>query len=298
MIETCAADLRAAQNQDGGWGAEPGRTSNTEATALAVLALAQAEASGAPVRRGLEWLAARQAGDGSWSLMDGMESGSWTTSVAVLCLGHFEPHRRQAMNGAAWLLRQRGAGLGWLISALHVLFPGEFAGRSNPNLKGWSWTAGTYSWVEPSAYALLALKRLRPNLPPAIAAERIGQAELMMYDRMCAGGGWNYGSSSALEVSLPPYPETTALALMALQDRRAAEANQAGLKVLEGMRPVAGGGLALSLAAHCLTLYGRDVSGWRGALERTYEQTRFLGATKPLALALLVAAGRSDVFRV
>ena len=298
MIETCTADLMAAQNQDGGWGAEPGRTSNTEATALAVLALADARLSATPVQRGLEWLAARQTTDGSWALMDGLEAGSWTTSLAVFCLAHFEAHRRRAVNGAGWLLRQRGAGLGWLVSFLYVVFPEAFVGRSNPNLKGWSWTAGTYSWVEPTAYALLAVKKLRTSLPPALAAERVGQAELMIYDRMCAGGGWNYGSSSALEVNLPPYPETTALALIALQDRREAEANQVSLKILEAMRPEAGGGLALSWGAHCLALYGRDVATWRSALVETYDETRFLGATKPTALALLVAMQRSDVFRV
>jgi hypothetical protein len=187
MIEGCTADLVAAQNADGGWGAEPARRSSTEATALAVLALDGVKASDGRVQRGLQWLATRQTGDGSWPLADGLEAGSWTTSLAVLSLANFESHRRRAVNGAAWLLRQRGSGLGLLVSTLHVVFPEAFTGQSNPNLKGWSWTAGTYSWVEPTAYALMAIKKLRRILPPALTGERIGQAELMIYDRMCTG---------------------------------------------------------------------------------------------------------------
>ena len=43
----------------------------------------------------------------------------------------------------------------------------------------------------------------------------MGEAQLM--DVRSRDGGWNYGSPAALGVDLPSYPETTALALVALQ---------------------------------------------------------------------------------
>ena len=46
---------------------------------------------------------------------------------------------------------------------------------------------------------------------------RMGEAELM--DVRSRDGGWNYGSPAALGIDLPSYPETTALALVALQGR-------------------------------------------------------------------------------
>src|ERR1019366_6782740 len=46
---------------------------------------------------------------------------------------------------------------------------------------------------------------------------QMGEAQLM--DVRSRDGGWNYGSPAALGVDLPSYPETTALALVALQGR-------------------------------------------------------------------------------
>src|SRR4029450_4158741 len=67
------AALVAAQDADGGWGAEPGKRSNTEATALAILALGAASDAAAPsaLRRGLTWLADHQRPDGGWPLGGG-----------------------------------------------------------------------------------------------------------------------------------------------------------------------------------------------------------------------------------
>jgi len=42
----------------------------------------------------------------------------------------------------------------------------------------------------------------------------------MLADRCCLSGGWNYGNSNVLGKELFPYVSTTALALLALQDRR------------------------------------------------------------------------------
>ncbi len=41
----------------------------------------------------------------------------------------------------------------------------------------------------------------------------------MLASLRCADGGWNYGSPRALHVALPSYIETTALALVGLQDQ-------------------------------------------------------------------------------
>jgi hypothetical protein len=169
----------------------------------------------------------------------------------------------------------------------------------NPDIQGWPWALGTFSWVEPTAYALLALKKLRPALQGSRVDARIHQGELLLYDRMCAGGGWNYGNVRVHGVPLPPYPETTAVALIALQDHQAREANQISLEALRTLLMThATSGLMLGWAMLCLVLYGEDVSAWRVVLTKQYEQTGFLNETKSLALALLALSDGAALLRV
>jgi hypothetical protein len=77
--------------------------------------------------------------------------------------------------------------------------------RMDPYVPGWSWTAGAFSWVEPTAYALLALKKLRAGLPAAQTEKRLQQGERLLYDRMCVDGGWNYGNAHVLGEAVPPF---------------------------------------------------------------------------------------------
>ncbi len=299
MIETVIDILLNAQNPDGGWGAVPGKRSNTEATSLTLLGLSMWHEAvlAACLNRGLTWLTTRQHADGSWSLTDQLHEGSWATALAILALDFFEPHQQSTLRGASWLLRQKGRRLGWVASLLYRFAPHTLPYQMNPDLQGWSWAANTFSWVEPTAYALIALQKLGSSLQETLAVERIREGERVLYDRMSAGGGWNYGNTQVLGEHLPPYPETTALALIALQNHPTAEPNQLSLHALRTMLEHVESGLGLSWAILCLTLYGHDVSAWRTLLRRTYEQTGFLGETKTLALALLALGDGSRVLR-
>lgn len=299
MIEAAIDVLLNSQNPDGGWGVTEGRRSTTETTSLALLGLGTLGDRSLAKRtsRGLSWLSERQNPDGGWPLDSELRESSWPTSLAVLCLALFEDHRQRALRGARWLIRQQGRGLGWLSSLLYRLAPSKLAAQLNPDLKGWSWTPGAFSWVEPTAYALIALKKLRPSLRGTQAEERIRQGELMLYDRMCEGGGWNYGNSKVLGENLPPYPDTTALALIALQDRHE-EANRLSLQALRRMLTGIESGLALSWSILCLSLYNQQVSQWRERLASRYAKAGFLGEIKPIALALLASGDSHEAFRV
>ena len=288
------------QNQDGGWGFLPGKSSNTECTSLCLLAL---DGLGAkqPVqstKRGLDWLLQRQRADGSWPLSDSTNEASWTTALAIIALNRFREYQLKTRTAADWLLKQEGRTpgvLAWLI--------GAFVSHSNtvalnPDLKGWAWVPRTFSWVEPTSYALVALKQVRTHVAATNLEERIQQGEMMIYDRMCSGGGWNYGNSKVFGEALWPYPDVTAVALIALQDHGLNPANRESVSALRKMMQETDSGLALCWGTICLSIYGDETSGWKRQIEKRFHTTGFLGETKTLALALVASVDHVKAFRL
>lgn len=166
------------------------------------------------------------------------------------------------------------------------------------DLKGWSWTPRTFSWVEPTSYFLIALKKMKTSLQGTNVTDRIHDAELMIYDRMCEGGGWNYGNSKIYGEALWPYADITAISLIALQDHSDAEPVRRSLDALEKMIAEIDSGLALSWAILCFSVYGRDVTHWRERLARRFAKTQFMGETKSLALAILALTDGARFFRI
>lgn len=292
------AALVAAQDADGGWGAEPGKRSNTEATALAILALGTtSEGVAAPaLRRGLAWLAEHQRPDGGWPLGVGQDQSTWPTPLAVLALLGRSDLRERVVGGLRWLIGHGGIDPGWLIRALYRLWPAALPVRMDPTLKGWSWNPEAFSWVEPTAYALLALKKGRAVLSGPEIDARIREGEFMLYDRVCEGGGWNYGNTNVYGVSVPPYAEVTAITLLGLQDRREMPAHRASLEAMRRLLGEMDSGFALSWAIACLAVHGQDTAAERRRLAASYARTGFLGSTRTLALAVIASGTPEKVF--
>jgi hypothetical protein len=300
MINAAIDLLLGAQNEDGGWGAVKGKRSNTESTSFVLMALKSLE--GNPFDRqttaGLKWLLQRQKDDGSWSLNDASKQSSWTTPIAALALLSFQDQREHALRAAKWILTQEGRKPGWVATLLFRLSLLKKITELDPYLSGWSWTAGAFSWVEPTSYSLMTLKKLKRSLDGTNCEERIRQGEMLIYDRMCENGGWNYGNSRVLGEALWPYPDVTAVALIALQDQAMSETNQKSLRALDAMLREAGSGTALGWGILCLTLYKQDVQEWKKILVKNFEKTRFLGEIKAVALALLAFGNGASLFRV
>jgi hypothetical protein len=78
-------------------------------------------------------------------------------------------------------------------------------------LVGWPWVAGTHSWVEPTAYAVLALRAAGKS-----EHARVREAVELILDRALPEGGWNYGNRRIFDNVLRPFPATTGVALAGL----------------------------------------------------------------------------------
>jgi hypothetical protein len=290
--------LVRSQNPDGGWPAAKGLPSSTEPTALAVMALTSLREGSVvgSTDAAVRWLVSRQASDGGWSPGITVGESSWVTPLAVLALATRDSGSSAAVRGGRWLLKREAGGFGWLARLWFRVSP-KHKPDLDIDLKGWPWTAGTFSWVEPTAYALLALRRLGPALADPGVPHRIDHGERLLYDRMCPGGGWNYGNARVLGENLAPFADTTAIALIALQRHRARVENRQALDVLRAMIGRVRSGLALGWSILCADLYAEAPGEWRSLLRQQYGDTRFLGKTKPLALAVLALNDGARMFR-
>jgi len=204
--------LKAARNTGGGWGYRSPSTPAAEPTALACLALASNGAVGTGCESGLAWLAELQNADGGVPITVGMSAPCWPTALAVLAwmtasakgtFGSDVANRYRA-------IAQRGAN--WLLAACGKVFTSDpIVYGHDTRLAGWSWVDGTHSWVEPTAYAILALRAAGPSDHP-----RVREGVTLLLDRALPDGGWNYGGKRVYMNTLRPFPGTSGIALAAL----------------------------------------------------------------------------------
>jgi hypothetical protein len=285
----CQEFLVANQNSDGGWGFHPASPSAVEATAWALMALLSCHPSPPPAEmcaRARDWLLQAQLADGSWPAFPGHPQGCWVTSLASRALHLQGGSQNSVERGLHWELNAWPAEgtLWWRVR--RTLFPARET-RQDSSLRGWNWTPGTASWVEPTAHALLLLRALPPEMLPPAAAKRRQLAERMLFDRMCPGGGWNSGNPLVYGAAGIPRAGPTAWALLALRDHADRAEVQMSLSVLEGSYAIIQGAASLALAHRCLVTYGRRVPPLASALNELYSHNQFFENMLTMAWAAL-----------
>lgn len=281
--------LVANQNSDGGWGFHPASPSAVEPTAWSLMALVGPRRTAAPAKvcdRAREWLLQAQLPDGSWPAIPGQQQGCWVTSVAAHALQLQAEAPHAVGRGRDWLLHTWPAegSVWWRLR--QAVFPSRIA-RQNTSLRGWSWTVGTASWVEPTAHALNFLRTQPDATLPPLAAKRRKLAERMLFDRMCPGGGWNSGNPLVYGVGGLPRIGPTAWALLALRGLPACSEISLSLAWLERAATDIRGAASLALAHRCLVACGRQTAPLVPALAEMHSLNHFFDSVLTIAWAAL-----------
>ena len=287
--------LAKRRTRDGGFAATEGGLANTEATALASLALGPESETGAGA---LGWLLARQRADGAWPLTDTVPEPSWASAWALLALARVGTGSEPLLRGAHWLTEREGVRPARFARVLGVVTGQQRRVEQDPALRGWPWHAAAASWAEPTATALLALRSAATRVALPGAGPRIQDGERLLFDRMCVTGGWNYGNRRVLGEALEPFPDTTALVLLALQGSARHDEIARSFAVLEALLAAKASSLALALGALAATLHGREASVFESSLARRIEERGPPEETRAVAFARLALAGDAARLRV
>ena len=177
--------LVKTQIPETGWGYYP-HTSQAfpEPTCYSLLALAN---TAFQPHTALNWLASLVNANGQLYL-PGDDSPNWGTAhlvIALTRLGQLPTVRQMSID---WLLN-------WKSNYTET---NEMV-AIDTSLVGCSWISDTFSWVHPTSYAVLALK-----MAGLEAHDRVKEAEILLLDRMCQQGGWNFGNPEVLDAPMAP----------------------------------------------------------------------------------------------
>jgi hypothetical protein len=162
------------------------------------------------------------------------------------------------LQGVHWLMSCAGKESNWFwkwkfrTADRHVRF--------DPDKFGWPWFPETASWVVPTAFAVLALNQLPCSCGGFEQVPfRVERGVEMLLDRACPGGGWNAGNGVVYGAAVAAHADDTAIALLALRDRRQDPVVEASLQYLEPIAPTLTSPWSLAWATLALAAYGRPI---------------------------------------
>jgi hypothetical protein len=277
--------LRTLRRGRHGWGYRDDTAPAVEPTALAGLALSATagDTPSAPdlaeARSAGDWLAEIQRPDGSLGVSADLPDPGWPTPYATLlwaAIGGYATQRRRAVS---WLLGGKG-------DTDAVGSHGVFG--HDATLAGWPWVAGTHSWLEPTAMAILTLRREGLAGHP-----RTTEGLRLIRDRAIPSGGWNYGNSVVFGRALRAQPGPTGLALLALAGRgRPSAVEERAIGFLLGALPTMRAAPSLGWGVLGLKAWRRCPDAAAGWLAESADRALRRADAAPRLAHLLLAEGR------
>jgi hypothetical protein len=202
VIETYTNSLKTRYKAGKGFVNIMSGRARPDAACWAIIALQIAGTGSDLIEKGREQLVDAQYKDGRICISSDHKDTYWPTPLAIL-----------AWQGAPKYKGPQTKAIKFLLAFDEILtteFNQDVLGHDGL-IKGWPWVAHTHPWVEPTAYALIALR-----ISGYGAHERAQDAVKLLIDRQLPHGGWNYGNTFVFKQELRPMPDTTGLALQAL----------------------------------------------------------------------------------
>lgn len=269
--------LLSIRHADGGFPYYSGNESSAEPTALAALALHSAGRPAAHAVSLTTWLSAGQNKDGSVGISPSRHNqGQWLTALAALVFQRFG------------LREQSDRTLGFILSLKSATLPNDPKIKQDNSLVGWPWVRGTFGWVEPTAWALLAL-----SAAGLADQARAAEGRKLLLDRQIPSGGWNYGNPGVNDTELLAFWDTTGLALAALSGRVSATLVERSLSLLERNQDKIDSPCGLAWAILGLEAWKKDVSSLKAKLSGVLDA--WAGPevnTAHLALGIIALSGK------
>lgn len=275
-IAEALAAIRRHALETGGFSLRKGEGFRPDATAWSILALNAAGQENDLLEAARRRLADSQLPDGRVPMAPHLPEAYWPTTLAVLAWGDTPPWRAARNRAADFLLTTGG---------FTLPFDGDTTQGHDSTIRGWTWIEGSYSWIVPSAMAVMALSRCGRG-----DHRRVKEAVRLMVDRQLTDGGWNYGDTYAFGTALLPVPEATGHALVALHGAVPAQTVRPSLDYLAGALPGLRSPLSLSWTILALASWGRETAGAETLIMESLALQRRYGTYDSDLVAQLVLA--------
>jgi hypothetical protein len=287
-IEKTLSDLRNRSIPGGGFSEYPDSGYRPDSTAWAILALKGSVSALDIVESARSRLASEQFDDGRVCLSQHHPEAMWPTALAILAWKGSVVYRKNQEHAIQFLLKTKGKSSKKRADLITTVdSSADLITTVDSSLVGWPWIEETFSWVEPTAFSILAL-----NVSGFCTHERVHEAVRLLMDRQLPSGGWNIGSTIIYGRETYPQPDCTGIALAALKGFVEKEEIDHSLYYLKRQVASCRSPLSLGWALFGLGAWGERPSEAKRLLADCLSRQKKYGAYGTTLLSLILLAYR------
>ena len=265
---------------EGGFANRPGGHYRPDATAWAVMSLRMCGVAGQRLHAARQSITLSQLGDGRVVLSPDHPATFWPTPLAVLAWSGQPEFGEPQSRAASFLLK---------VTGNHFKRPADSPAGHDTALKGWPWTEGTHSWVEPTSLAIIALRVMGSG-----GNERAAEGTRLLLDRQLSRGGWNYGNTTVFGTELAAMPESTGLALSALSGLANKQGVTRSIARLQDSVKTLTTPFSLGWAILGLSAWGERPSDANAIIDRCLRRQDRCGAYDTSLTGLMIVARKAE----